>query len=863
MFNVRVDSVNIQDTGGDGLFIGNTYSSWFSDIYITNVKEFPVHYNAQNMPENLFSKIYVGNLTATKAVAYRVRGGEFTCHTCNGVNNVLSGSVWAAVGRKNGVDGDTAGLAAKFTCVDCNLESWVGTGVLSYHGSSISLKGNTKVQMDNSGSGTGKPILFDLTGNGVDYFAELLPRGSIEDTVGFTKALTAYSNSQAIHAGGFPPIQTAGTGPWIVTAGSPERVSTFYNSSVGATRYLPRADGFGEKVTVTGNITLSEPFAVRYIEANCTAACTITIPWAGWYQVADTLTVKDISGTAGLNNVTIASAGGGTVNGTGTYVLNRGRESVVLKPDGNAGAGDWRVVESYAPTNRATRQVINAADFGCTLTDDTTDDTACLVAAIAAAQVSSGKVLYLPTGTYNTDSITSNLNRIIIEGDGPSKSIIKARNLNQNVFNVTASGYGFKVTLRDLGVRGRGKAAGNTGHCIYISDSNSFLSEFELTNLEVQDCRQDGIHIPFFFNGIIQRVVTDEIGEDHFDLGAASSGNPSGANTVTMIGNYAKTVAAYRAGYHIRTGGVTMIGNNGIDADSSVNAFWGLFGQKTLTRNVSTTAGSTTINGVSSAGSFRVGDEVTLTGAGPLGATLTTVILSTNTGAQTVTVLNAPSVSVPVSVMATTDLFDSYFRGAFIGNNVEDFGKYGIRLKEASRFGSMSGNSFLGSTDTSSGHIALFYDFAGEGFGGAGTTPAGIVDQSNSFSYKEIIPGTGSWANNAAVHSQGVPFLVIGNVPAQYYERSASALVDLPTFTSVWDGTYNKMFLRNPNFQTDNLKIGVVNFSTLSTRQPVAGVTLFCSNCKPQSSTQICVEDTGGSPPGSILTGNGTNWICH
>jgi hypothetical protein len=72
------------------------------------------------------------------------------------------------------------------------------------------------------------------------------------------------------------------------------------------------------------------------------------------------------------------------------------------------------------------------------------------------------------------------------------------------------------VTLRDLAVHGFGKAAGTSGHCIYINDSNSFLSEFELDNLEIQNCRQDGLNVPYIFNGIIKRVVTDNIGQEPF-----------------------------------------------------------------------------------------------------------------------------------------------------------------------------------------------------------------------------------------------------------------------------------------------------------------------------------------------------------
>lgn len=509
------------------------------------------------------------------------------------------------------------------------------------------------------------------------------------------------------------------------------------------------------------------------------------------------------------------------------------------------------------------RQVINAADYGCDLADNGENDTVCLSNAINAARAADGKTLYLPTGTYNVDAITVSLNRVIIEGDGPSKSIIKARGINYNVINVNTAGYGFKVTLRDLAVHGFGKAAGTSGHCIYINDSNSFLSEFELDNLEIQNCRQDGLNVPYIFNGIIKRVVTDNIGQDHFDLGGASFAVPAGANTITMLNNYVKTVEPWRVGYRIRTGGVTMIGNNGMAPNSDVSAMWGLFGQKYVTGTADATNGSTTLSDVKNglgnniASSFRPGDEITLTQAGGSGSTLTTIVTAVNTVTNTLTILNPAGAAVNNGILTTTDAFDSYFRGAFIGNNIEDFGTRGIRLKDASRFGSISGNSFLSSLDTNP-HIAMQFDFAGDGFSGSGTTPGGFFDQSNS-----LVAQAGGWANNAAIHSQGVPFLVAGNVPSVYYETSFGFTVDLPTFTSAWDGTYNKMFLRNPNFQTDNLKIGVVNFSTLSTRQPVAGLTLFCSNCKPHSSSQICVEDTGGSPPGSILTGNGTNWICH
>lgn len=353
-FNVQVSTIDVLNTGGIGVSIGNAYSSMFADLYIDNAAGFPFNYDAVNMPQNVFDKIYIGNIRASAPVAFRIKGGEFTCRGCNGVNNVLAGSSWAVVG-KSVADGGANG-AAKFTCIDCNMEDWTAYGVRSYYGSTVTLKGQTKIQMNASGSGTGIPVYFDMTGNGTTYYSEILMRGYIEDTIQFTQPATMYPQNEPVHAQGVPPLQVIGAGPEIVTAGVPARVATFYNTTTSGTGYLARVDGYGKKITVTGTTTLSGPYGVRYVEANCSAACIITLPWAGWYQVADTITVKDISGNASTNNITITSASGGTVNGS-TYAIQVSNGAVILRPN-DGGSGDWRIVSEY----RSGPQVLTLAD---------------------------------------------------------------------------------------------------------------------------------------------------------------------------------------------------------------------------------------------------------------------------------------------------------------------------------------------------------------------------------------------------------------------------------------------------------------------------------------------------------------------
>lgn len=568
-FNVQVSTIDVLNTGGIGVSIGNAYSSMFTDLYIDNAAGFPFNYDAVNMPQNVFDKIYIGNLRASAPVAFRVKGGEFTCRGCNGVNNVLAGSSWAVVG-KSVADGGANG-AAKFTCIDCNMEDWTAYGVRSYYGSTVTLKGQTKIQMNASGSGTGIPIYFDMTGNGTTYYSELIMKGYLEDTVQFTQAITQYANSQAIHSQGVPPVQTFGVGPEIVTAGSSDRVSTYYNTSLSAIGYLARADGYAEKIAVTGTTTLSTPLGTRYVEANCSSACTITIPWAGWYQVTDAITIKDVSGNAGIYNVTIASSGGGTVNGS-SYVLSRSGESVTLRPDG---ANDWRIVAAYVQTAKDVRQAINLLDFGCDPSDNANNDTACIVAAITAAQGSSSKTLYVPTGTFNTDAISASMGNLKIVGDGMMKSIIKARSSNQNVISLTGASYAYRLSIEDVGVKGAGKATGSTGHCIYINDNaGGQLSEFAFKRMRVTDCREDGFNIPYLFNGVFEGNQTDSIGGHHFNLGAA--------NSVTMTGNYVHTVEANKVGFKLTGGQYTLIGNNGMAPNSASTAKWGEFGDNAI-----------------------------------------------------------------------------------------------------------------------------------------------------------------------------------------------------------------------------------------------------------------------------------------
>lgn len=791
-FGSEVASVNITDLGLHGLSIGNVYNSTWRDIYISNVDKFPLLYDSANMRSNSFENIYIGNLVAADAnyntAAFRIKAGDFTCKSCNGVNNVIAGSKWAVVGKKSGTDGDVANGSASFTCIDCNLETWVAKGILSYYGSYISVLGNSTFAMDATGSGTGKAIEFEHINNGQDYYAEFVRRGYIDDSVVFQQARATYANSQPIHANGFAPLQIRGRGPAVAGEAT---LQTFRNSTTGATASLSRADGNLTKITVTNSQSFSDP-TIRYIEANCAAACTITLPWPGWYRDSqEILVIKDISGNAITNNVTIAANNGGTVNG-GSYILNQNNGAVVLAV--NDTLTDWRVVSSSSARPRDTRQAINVADFGCDLGDNATNDTTCIAAAIEAARAASGKTLYFPKGTYNTDPITVSLNGFVIEGDGQFNSIIKARQSGANndpasagsVFYLTTAGTAHRLVIRDLGIQGAGKAAGDKGYCIFINDANTYLQGFEFSNLDIRNCRTDGIKILTIFNGTIQNVHTDDIGGNHFDLGRD-------VNTVTLIGNYVHTVENGAVGFRLRGGTCTLIGNNGMDPDSGVTAQWGLFGSD-----------------------------------------------DSDTGGI------------------------AYFTGAFIGNNVEDFGNVGLSLRPGSRLGTVSGSSFS-NKESGISHIAILFE--GTGLGGW-YTPAGTWDASNRIT---LVGQNDTWSQGQAIHSRQVPFYVIGEDPSQYYDTFITTAQYLPGVSAIYSSPLNKTFSRTKNFIAETLAVQgssgqtatQTNFTTnpngsnnqsyiLPTAAPASNGVVLTANTNGQLSWVL--NNVGAATPGPIAT---------
>jgi hypothetical protein len=348
VYRANLSNLYITNTGSHGLSTGNVFSSSFENITLNNTAGYPLYYNSANMPGNRFESIYVELLRASAPTGFYIRQGDFSCYRCNGINNSISGSRWARVGEQIGIDGGTADLSGSLNCDSCNIESFELDGIKAYRSSPVTLRGATGI----GGAGT------NVNQTGITFlknagsFSAYVGKGYIEDTVIFGDGLVVYKNSQPIHSDDTPPIMQNGFGP---SDGGGGQIGTYYDDTLSGIQPLPRADGMAKKFSVTATASLPR-IGIRYIETNCAAPCTVTIPWGGWYTYAnDSLTITDVGSTP--SNVTIAVDSGGTINGAASYSFSIAKQSITLRPDGNTGAGAWRISSQYNGTLLTDSQV--------------------------------------------------------------------------------------------------------------------------------------------------------------------------------------------------------------------------------------------------------------------------------------------------------------------------------------------------------------------------------------------------------------------------------------------------------------------------------------------------------------------------
>jgi hypothetical protein len=736
---VEVNNVRIINCGSHGLYVGKVFSSKFVEIFSSDHNGYPFLMDGDQMPSNHFESLYAGDLNTGFVSGFRIRKGNVTLITCNGINGSPTGSWWATVGDITSLESDglSTDSTATLNLINCNIESSKAGGIRSYGNSRINFVGESTFVGDGSANGIYKPIQFNLNttlypypaylnagnvpeelifsnsynqqvtgtvtingtvnvvGVGTSFTTELVS-GQLVTVSGQTRKVntitdnthfsttSAFSGSasgqtmyriyfaegEIIHSNELPPVMLSGKG--IRTADGVYR-SKYYNTTTSRSEAIPRKDSFLNRETISSTSSYTYP-GIRIYDLAAASDITLTLPWAGWSVMGETIYV--INGSADGVNITLTSGGGGTVNGQSSININQKYQVLMLTANGN----NYDVV-NLTDTNR-----VDVKKYGAR-GDNSTNDTSA-VSTAAAAAVTLGLPLYFPKGSYKIDTLAlSNTNNIIIYGDGQNKSKLISRSGTSPVISFDSSStYVHTVLIEKLSLVGFGSGSGN--HGIQITGS---LDPFNFTVREVtiSNTGGDGINTTAnLFAQLYEAVDISAVGGDGFNI--------KGNNDCTFIRCYVHTVGTSKSAYRVHSGTPTLIGCNGIDSGTTAN--WATFGDLTA-----------------------------------------------------------------------EDGADRYVRATLIGCNIEDFTSIGARFKVGS-FGTFIGTSIIA---PASGTVkALQFDFVD-------SNSAGIFDAASSIQTKGA-----AWTSSGSVHSSGMPFVQIGHrALTQYYDTNVGALTNFPGMT--------------------------------------------------------------------------------
>lgn len=743
---VEVSSVRVETCGSHGLYFGKVFSSRFIDIYSNDNAGYPFLFDGAQMPSNHFESLYAGDLNTGFLAGFRVRKGNVTLVSCNGINNSPSESWWAIIGDITGLEADGASTnsTTSLSLINCNLESSKAGGVKSYANSVVDFIGENKFVGDSTGSGLYQPILYEVNTTLYPYPA-FLPKGTLDNR-------TVFSNSYYEQIRGRVSINGTAT---VTGLSSPDPNETFFTEDLvvgqlvlvnGETRRIQTINNNQQFITETAfSTTASNQVANKvYYKEGATVHSDELPPLqvsgqgpkisGGEFQYRywnysnlrsealprydSSLTKESVTTTSSFTNpgvrlyeinaasdITLGIEWAGWYNSPQpVYVINKSANGVVITLDpANGTIGGFSTYqishknenlvlipngENWDVVSRANTDRINVKDYGAK-GDGVTNDTTAINNAKTAA-ITLGVPLYFPSGNYLTDGITiADTQSVKIYGDSPLKSKITSRVGTAPALLFTSnSSHVHTILIENLGIVGFGTNSANHG----ISVTGSLEpSNFTIRNVTISNVAGNGINVTAglftqLYEGVDISVVA--AGGNGFDI--------LGSNDCTFSRCYVHTVGTSKAAYRIHSGVPTFIGCNGIDSGTTAN--WGTFGDVTA-----------------------------------------------------------------------EDGADRYVRAVLIGTNIEDFTDTGIRFKTGST------GTFIGTTITApaSGTVkALVFDFVDSNTGGFFDSASGILTKG------------ASWTNSEPVHSSGMPFVQIGHRElTTYRDTGVGASTSIPGIT--------------------------------------------------------------------------------
>lgn len=316
----EIENCYAVDCGGSGFKIETRNFNWIlKGCYSSNNNEDGFYIDASNAICSHLVNCLVGNVLANKA-AYNIPNGQVTMKECNSLIGVNANMTCVKVG--NGI------TQAQVVFDHCNFESFTLRGVYVDDASDAVFINNCSFGAPSSG--TVQPLEF-VGPFGKSYIAP--------DTK-FTTGGATYNNA------GNLPVKVFSRGmvnsPFGLDPMSSAKVLTYWNSGDGRSEPFFNAFMRMPATTVTAaSYTETQPTA-NYIGVNRAGAVAIVLfdPQSQTCPANRFVIVKDESGAAGANNITITTVNSRTIDGSASIVINTNYGRVALVQRGN---NYWRV----------------------------------------------------------------------------------------------------------------------------------------------------------------------------------------------------------------------------------------------------------------------------------------------------------------------------------------------------------------------------------------------------------------------------------------------------------------------------------------------------------------------------------------
>lgn len=135
-------------------------------------------------------------------------------------------------------------------------------------------------------------------------------------------ALTGATNANSVYVSGGNLYYTNGSGTAVQITNGGALVST------------PGTTSSFEYDTINTNITISPSDTYVFIATDTSAARTITLPLASAVVEGRIYMIKDVTGNANANNITIAVSGSDAIDGGTSYAMDSGYGSISVISDG-------------------------------------------------------------------------------------------------------------------------------------------------------------------------------------------------------------------------------------------------------------------------------------------------------------------------------------------------------------------------------------------------------------------------------------------------------------------------------------------------------------------------------------------------